>query len=47
MTAFGKAAREARLPLKTFSEAFPEACPYTREGMLTRPFAIDPDDTTA
>ena len=23
------------------------ACPYTRDEMLTRPFAIDPDDTTA
>ena len=38
-----EAADETGLPLKTF----PETCPYTREEMLTRPFAIDPDDTTA
>lgn len=38
-----EAARETGLPLKTF----PEACPYTREAMLARPFAIDPDDTSA
>ena len=42
-TARLKAARETRLPLATF----PETCPYTRDEMLTRPFAIDPDDTTA
>jgi len=38
-----EAARETRLPLKTF----PETCSYTREEMPTRPLAIDPDDTTA
>ena len=38
-----EAAQETGLPLKTF----PETCPYTRDAMLTRPFAIDPDDTTA
>ena len=42
-TARLKAARETRLPLATF----PETCPYTRDEMLARPFAIDPDDTTA
>ncbi|MCJ2041836.1 DUF29 domain-containing protein [Methylobacterium sp. E-025] len=38
-----EAADETGLPLKTF----PETCPYTHDEMLTRPFAIDPDDTTA
>lgn len=38
-----EAAQETGLPLKTF----PETCPYTSEEMLTRPFAIDPDDDTA
>ncbi|WP_375454467.1 DUF29 domain-containing protein [uncultured Methylobacterium sp.] len=38
-----EAAKETGLPLKTF----PEACPYTSDEMLTRPFAIDPDDTPA
>ncbi len=42
-TARLKAARETRLPLATF----PETCPDTHDEMLTRPFPIDPDDTTA
>lgn len=42
-TARVKASRETRLLLKSF----PETCPYTREEMPTRTFAIDPDDTTA
>ncbi|MER2266362.1 DUF29 domain-containing protein [Methylobacterium oxalidis] len=33
-----EAARETSLPLARF----PEACPYTRDEMLTRPFDIDP-----
>ncbi|WP_375462450.1 DUF29 domain-containing protein [uncultured Methylobacterium sp.] len=37
------ASRETRIALGRF----PEACPYTRDEMLTRSFAIDPDDTTA
>ncbi len=32
------AAREIGLPLRTF----PEACPYTRDDLLTRDFPIDP-----
>ena len=38
-----EAANETGLPLATF----PETCPYTCDEMLTRPFAIDADDTTA
>ena len=42
-TARVKPSKETRLPLATF----PETCPYTREAVLTRAFAIAPDDTTA
>ncbi|GJE61708.1 DUF29 domain-containing protein [Methylobacterium trifolii] len=37
------AADAAQLPLSRF----PETCPYNREDLMRRPFAIDPDDTTA
>ncbi|KQP61454.1 DUF29 domain-containing protein [Methylobacterium sp. Leaf466] len=36
-----EASKETRLPLKRF----PLDCPYTLDEVLTRPFAIDPDDT--
>ena len=34
-----EASKETRLPLKRF----PEACPYTYQDIMDRPFAIDPD----
>lgn len=41
-TARLEASKETRLPLKRF----PEACPYSLDEVLNRPFAIDPDDET-
>ena len=38
-TARLEASKETRLPLKRF----PEACPYTYQDIMDRPFAIDPD----
>ncbi len=35
-----EASKETRLPLKRF----PEACPYSYEQIMGRPFAIDPED---
>ncbi|GAB6843622.1 hypothetical protein HNR00_001147 [Methylorubrum rhodinum] len=37
------ASKETRLALKNF----PQICPYTLDDIRSRPFPVDPDDTTA